>query len=204
MKIALFSTWNDKYGPLAEIAIPNWVAYCKRHGYTFVPFEGEYHEDPNMPLTFGDKVKFELWYCLRGKYDVAMFLDIDSLIMTHDVCIEDVLGHRRFLWTFDDNGPLSGLWIARTDDVTEKHLRYAYERAAIENNVRHGKIEPNGISDQDSMTRLMNTPPFSDTFGNCFRNTDVGFCHPDTWTPGKWIVTCRGGSLESKLATMKK
>jgi len=219
-RVALFGCWNDAYAPLAEIARPNWAAYCERHGYSLTMYPRAFHLDPSRPETFGDKVRFSLYHDLRGYADIVMSLDIDSLFMNMEPKIDDVLVREmriegfaykhwpptepRFLWTYGDDGPLSGLWIARTDDVTEKHLRYAYERAAIENNVRHGKIEPNGISDQDSMTRLMNTPPFSATFGNCYPNTEVGFVHPDTYKNGDWIVTARGGSLESKLDMMRE
>ena len=111
---------------------------------------------------------------------------------------------KRFLWTYDSNGPCSGLWIARTDQITEGHLRYAYEHAAMENNVRHGKIEPYGISDQDSMTRLMLIPPFKETFNNCSAAVHIGHCYPENYTPGKWILTFPGVSAEEKLAMMKQ
>lgn len=99
---------------------------------------------------------------------------------------------------------MSGLWIARTDDTTEKHLRHAYERAAVENNARNGIVEPHGISDQDSMTRLMHIPPFSHTFGNCVDAERIGFCFPDTTNPNPWIVTARGGSIQEKLRALKE
>jgi hypothetical protein len=109
-----------------------------------------------------------------------------------------------FLWTWGDDGPLSGLWIALTDDVTEHHLRYAYEQAAIENNVRRGVIEPNGISDQDSMRRLMAVPPFSETFGNCVSAVGLGHCFPENYYDGAWIITFPGIPVDAKLAAMKE
>ena len=184
-RVCLFGTWNEAYAPLAEIAIPNWTEYCKRHGYALTVYPGFFHLDPSRPETYGDKCKFELYYDLRGHCDIVMFLDIDALIMNQDVRVQDVLlrpcgsaslinGHRRFLWTYDDNGPCSGFWIARTDELTERHLRYAYERAARQSNIRNGVIEPNGISDQDSMRDIMNVPPFAETFGECFFAQSVG------------------------------
>jgi hypothetical protein len=236
-RVAIFSYWNAKYAPLADIARPNWKAYAERHGYALRFYPGEYHEDPSRPETYGDKGRFELYYDLRGYVDIVVSLDIDSLFMNEDVTVEDTLAFgcqldmttfaaakhhvtsgvaRRgglrspmrpplnFLWTFAESGPMSGLWIARTDDTTERHLRFAYAKAAIENNVRHGRVEPNGVSDQDAMTRLMAVPPFAQTFGSCFSAAEVGFMHGDTYSGGDWIMTCRGGSVGEKLATMKE
>lgn len=204
-RIIVFSTWNDAYAPLAEIARPNWTAYCAKNGYGLRFYPGHYHEDPSKPETFGDKGKFEIYYDIRGLCDVVMWLDIDSLFMNHNIRIEDVLSDKPFVWTYDDSGPLSGLWIARTDLRTEGHLRYAYAVAARENNVRHGKIEPNGISDQDAMTRLMNVPPFSHTFGNgnCLPAVSVGHCYESNYEPGDWILTWPGMPVEEKLERMK-
>lgn len=202
-RICIISSWNDRYAPLAEIARPNWIAYAQRHGYAIRLYPGEYHEDPSRLETFGDKGKFRLYTDVRGWCDMVMWLDIDSLFTNMDTRIEDIIGVSRFMWTCDENGPLSGLWVARTDDTTEKHLRFAYERAAIENNVRHGVIEPNGISDQDSMTRLMNVPPFVRTFRHCPPAAEVGHCYESNWQPDSWIITFPGMTVEQKISKMK-
>jgi hypothetical protein len=204
-QVAIFSTYNEKYAPLAEVARPNWIKYAAKHGYG-LRWYTSYHEDPNRPETFGDKGKFRLFYDLRGHVDLVMFLDIDSLFMNMELTVPRMLLWEgdRFAWTYGDDGPLSGLWIARTDDVTERHLRYAYEHAAIENNVRHGRIEPNGISDQDAMTRLMNVPPFVSTFGNCMEAKRVGHCFESNYAPGDWLITFPGMSVAEKLERMKE
>lgn len=202
-RVCLISAWNERYAPLAQIAVPNFASYAKRHGYGARMFPGEYHEDASRPETYGDKGKFNLWYDVAGHADIVMWLDIDSLFMNHDIRVEDVAGFNPFTWTYDDNGPLSGLWIAKTDPITEKHLRYAYEMAVRENNVRHGKIEPNGISDQDAMTRLMGMPPFNRTFSTgCYPASELGHCYESNYEPGKWIITFPGMSVEEKLSKM--
>lgn len=203
-RIVIFAVWNDAYAPLAEITRPNWKAYCEARGYALRFYPGEFHLDPQRPDTYGDKGRFRLYYDLRGHADIVMYLDIDSLFTNVNERIEDRLyGSRRFWWTYDDSGPLSGLWIARTDEETERHLRAAYELAAIESNVRRGVIEPNGISDQDAMRRLMNTPPFSATFGKCWPAKAAGHCFPETWYPGAWLVTFPGRSVEEKAREME-
>lgn len=216
-RVAIFSAYNDAYAELAAIARPNWKAYCERHGYLLRFYPQGYHTDPTRPETYGDKGRFECYYDLRGHVDIVMYLDIDALFMNPSIAVEVISSWqteeqrafatfrwlRPFFWTYDDNGPLSGLWIARTDDTTEKHLRFAYSFAARESNVRHGKIEPNGISDQDAMTRLMHVPPFRDTFGNCYPAADVGHCYPENFVTGKWIVTFPGRTVKQKRTWME-
>lgn len=198
--VAIFSNWDSKYDDLAKISMPNFAEYCNRHKY-FLRGYLNYHEDPERPETYGDKGKFQCYIDLRGHFEYVMFLDVDSLFMDMDVSVEEKIRGGPFYYTFDDNGPLSGLWIARTDDLTESHLRHAYEYAAVNNNVRHGKIEPNGISDQDAFTRLMHVPPFNRTLGiqNCWPSEEDGHCYESNYTLGKWIVTFPGIPVEEKM-----
>lgn len=204
-RVCLFSTYDEKYDCLAAIAEPNWTEYCTKHGYALRTYPGAFHLDPSRPDTYGDKVKFSLYHDLRGLFDEVVFLDIDSLFVNMEKPMEQLGEHGpKMLWTFGEGGPMSGLMVMSASDRTEKHLRYAYELAARENNTRHGVIEPNGISDQDAMTRLMTVPPFIETFQYCVPAESVGFCYPDTENPNPWIVTCRGGSLEDKLARMRQ
>jgi hypothetical protein len=209
-RVAIFAAFNDEYKALADIARPNWLAYAERHNYALRFYPHGFHLDPSHPKSYGDKNRFHWYYDLRGHCDIVVYLDVDSLFMSMDVRVEDQLGEPipttndpRFAWTYDENGPGSGLWIARTDKVTEKHLRYAYTLAAQENNVRHDVIEPNGISDQDAMTRLMNIPPFRDTFGYCYNAKAFGHCSAQTWERGDWIVHFGGLNLREKIAGME-
>src|ERR1700726_3848567 len=84
-QVCIFTTFNDKYAPLADIARPNWRAYAERHGYGLRFYPQGYHEDPSRPETYGDKGRFECYYDLRGHVDIVVYLDIDSLFMNMDV-----------------------------------------------------------------------------------------------------------------------
>lgn len=203
-RVVLFSTFDETYAPLAAIARPNWAAYCERRGYALRLYPNEFHLDPSKPDTYGDKIRFRLYYDLRGHADLVMHLDIDSLFMNFDDTVESHIGDDPFFYTYDKSGPLSGLWVARTDETTESHLRYAYALAATESNVRHGKIEPNGISDQDAMRRIMYVPPFSDTFGFCHEAIAEGHCYPENYYDEAWLVTFPGRPVAEKFALMKE
>lgn len=201
-RVCIFAAYNDAYAPLADLVAENWATYARKHNYALRFYPKGFHLDPEHPKSYGDKNRFHWFYDLRGHADIVVYLDIDSIFVDMEQKIEPKLGDERFLWTYSDGGPMSGLMIARTDERTEKHLRYAYEFASSQNNVRHGIIEPNGISDQDAMTRLMHRPPFSSTFENCVAAGSIGLHFPDKMPSNPWIVTCRGGDIQDKWLTM--
>jgi hypothetical protein len=215
--VAVYGYYNERYDSIAEIAEANWLEYCRRHGYALRTYPGAFKDE--LPGAKGvvhneeGEGRFKLYHDIRGLFQVVMYLDIDSLFVNMEVSIEGRLAESasppyrrspRFLWTYDENGPNSSVLIACTDDLTEKHLRFAYERARTENHVRHGKIELGGISDQDAMTDLMNIPPFRDTFGNCRSGPEVGVCYKESEARATdWIVTFSGLSLEQKIERMR-
>jgi hypothetical protein len=212
VRVCVYGYYNKKYDAIAEIAETNWAAYCARHGYALRTYPGGFTDTED-----GDRMhdpekgenRFGLYYDIRGLFDIVMYLDIDSLFVDMNVQIEGRLewtdGSLPFVWTYDDNGPNTSLLIARTDDRTARHLRYAYEYAKNNNNVRHDRIERGGISDQDAMTALMHRPPFRDTFGHCYAASEVGIAYKEAdVTPSTWIRSYAGLSFEEKLAAMKE
>ena len=203
VRVCLYSWYNLKYDPIAEIAEANWTTYCQRHGYALRMYPGLYRGSDG-PIVDGDQDKFAMYYDLRGLFDIVCYLDIDSLFVEMDWKIETA-ACGPFAWSFDDNGPNSSLLIAGTDDVTERHLRYAYEYAKANDHVRHGKIEPGGMSDQDAMTLLMTRPPFNRTFRTCLPAADLGIAFKEP-APGEspGIRTFAGIPFDEKLAAMKR
>ena len=226
VRVCVYGYWNARYDPIAEIAEPNWLAYCQRHNYALRLYPGAFtdtEDDDRMHDPVRGEARFPLYHDSRGLFDIVMYLDIDSLFVDMGKSVKDALYNRRqvlyngqemmeqsrpaasFLWTYDENGPNSSLLIARTDDKTEQHLRYAYEYAKNNNNVRHDRIERGGISDQDAMTALMSARHFRDTFGIASRRAEVGIAYKEAdVTPQTWIRSYAGMSFDEKLAAMKE
>ena len=221
VRVCVYGYWNARYDPIAEIAEPNWLAYCQRHNYALRLYPGAFtdtEDGDRMHDPVRGEARFPLYHDSRGLFDIVMYLDIDSLFLNMDLTVErcvdayywpDTLERpipqKPFAWTYDDNGPNSSLLIARTDDRTEQHLRFAYEYAKANNNVRHDRIERGGVSDQDAMTALMQRPPFSKTFGHCFAASDVGIAYKEADVkPTTWIRSYAGMSLEEKITAMKE
>ena len=226
LRVALLTCFDDKYAPLAEVSLPNFERYCKRHGYQLV--QGYYHTDPSELKTYGDRGKIDFFNQLYDAHDIVMFLDIDALIMNQAIRIEEQLHGLPFIWTYDVNGPCSGFWIARCTQDVYMTLNTVRNRAPQEGNVRPVydpgppakttlEMEPFGQSDQKTMVKMMNEPPYDRILRNCFPGNDLGHCYPrevmkwpehfpnlNDYTPGDWLVTFPSVPLDERLRLMKE
>lgn len=228
MKIALLTAFNEKYAPIADVTLPLMKAYVDRHGYGMEV--SKYHEDPARIRSYGDRGKIELYLAHYREHDMLMWLDIDVLILNHDIEIEDVLGNRNFLWTYDSSGPCSGFWIARTVPAVTIMLNRVREEAPRNGRVIASELrdphrvnvqfEPYGTSDQMQMRALMTIPPFDRVLGgeNCVSCKQAGHCFdheilhmPDyydyisKYEPGDWLYTVPSIPIERRrFALLRK
>jgi len=225
-RVAFLTYFNDTYKPLAEIALPNFYRYCKRHGYQLV--QGPYQTDPSDLKTYGDRGKIDLFNQIYRDYDIVMFLDIDALVMNQSVRIEDMLGNLPFLWTYDCNGPCSGFWIARCiadvflmlntvrNRAPEGGGLIARESAGPPHSVTLS-MEPYGTSDQTMMRRLMNVPPYAEVLQHCYTGGSCGHTYPrdvmkwpeqypniNDYEPGAWLVTFPAVPLDQRVKLMRE
>lgn len=230
--IALITAWDEKYASLGEVARPLIERYCARHGYD--AFIGEYHTNPANLQTYGDRLKVEMYNRRYADgYDMVCWLDIDVIVMNSEIRIEDVVGRyqvgyglafttepRRFTWSHDSNGPLSGFWIARCVPEVRNFLNQAVQKSLEMTStiVRIGtepatvttQFEPYGVSDQTGMRAIMHMPPHRDVAQHCLPGKDVGHCYEPgrdpymDYEPGKWLITFPGLPLDVRLAKMKE
>lgn len=175
-RVGLISGWNQLYLPLATIAAPIMQQYCERHGYTFLGSDC-YHdraETQEDRMTRGDLFKAGQFRRYYSQFDILMVLDIDSVIMNHAIRIEDVLGDRDWLWTYNGDSPLSGFWIAR---CTPLMLRWV-ERFSFACAYEYGG------GDQYAMREIMHWPPWNKVIvENCISAKSAGHCFPTELVP---------------------
>jgi FkbM family methyltransferase len=227
-KIAIITSWDAKYQPIADVTVPILRAYADRWGYTL--HTGTYTADPENLRDYGDRGKIDLFMQVYDTHSAVMFLDIDAIVMNHDIKIEDVCNGRYFTWSYDPSGPCSGFWIARCVPEVRNALlvvqRLAQERGKITVRENLGpphnvvlQMEPHGASDQDVMTQLLGVPPFSLVFGyegHLRPAKEVGHCYHNAryhgwegledqvqYEPGDWIVTAPSYPFEERLAILK-
>lgn len=148
---------------MAAITLPSVQRYCERHRYALM-------YDPNVPEQEKDACKARLFLTAyhSGKFtvdDIALWLDTDALVMNSAICMptlnEKEFSGRHFLWSYDWNGPNSGVWIARFSSKAAHFIQtYDYLAKAM------------GWGDQWGMNETMLLPPFRD-WVDC--------------VPGKWM-----------------
>ena len=207
LRIGLMSAWNELYQPLANIAAPIMESYCARHGYTFLPGPGWYHDRLDDPTTRGDLCKAAMFQRYYSEFDVLMWMDIDDIIMNHSVRIEDVLGNKPFVWTYDVNGVCSGFWIARTLPIIRNYMQRFAFNVAYEN----------GGGDQDGMFLIAQRPTYRFIMDLCIPGKQAGHCYDfdamgmpkdlmwiNGYEPGDWVVTFPSIELGRRMELMNE
>lgn len=198
------SAWNQLYLPLASIAAPIMQAYCNRHGYTFL--HGQYHdraETQHDRTTRGDLCKAGMFLQHYRDFDILAWLDIDSIIMNHDVKLEDILEDRQWIWTCNTDSPLSGFWIARTTPIIRKWVERFSFACAYEY----------GGGDQYAMRIIMGWPPYTfiaderhcvpaKVAGHCFEGIPDDLAIYGQYQPGDFVITFPSLDIATRLEKM--
>ena len=225
MRVAIITAFDAKYAPIADVTLQPMRDYAARHGYGL--HVGLYREDPTDLRRYGDRGKIDQFLKLYDTHDIIMWLDVDVLITNQEIKIEDVLGKRPFIWSFDPNGPCSGFWIARCiPDVAvmfnkvENDAQTSRNVVVRELDLPHRvmiQVEPYGTSDQMCMRSLMHIPPYQDVLAYCYRGKKVGHCYdyrvmdwPKSydylghWEPGDWLYTLPSVPLERRRILLER
>lgn len=225
MRVAIITAFDAKYAPIADVTLQPMRDYAARHGYGLML--GRYHEDPTDLRTYGDRGKIDLYQIHYDAHDVLMWLDVDVLVTNPEIRIEDVLGDRPFLWTYDGNGPCSGFWIARCNEPVGLTFQKVQNEAALGRSViaREAwdphrmtlQFEPSGSSDQMVMRSLMGIPPYAEVLKHCVSGKEAGHCYDNRildwpkhydylshWEPGDWLYTLPSVPLERRRILLER
>lgn len=203
MRVGLMTAYNDLYWPLAKIAVPVMQRYCDKWGYKLIL--GEYHnrldDDEATRMSRGDLCKAAMYLRFYNDFDLLMWLDVDSIVMNHALPFH--AAEHDWLWTYDESGPLSGFWIAKTTPLVKAWVKRFSFATAYEY----------GGGDQFGMREVMNFPPYRELTKHCYSGKEVGHTYapervaPDlqdvsAYAPGDWIITFPGLPLEQRLEYM--
>lgn len=194
--------------------------YCDRHGYAFL--RGQYHDRAETQYdrtTRGDLCKAGMFLQHQHEFDILAWLDIDSIIMNHEVELEGmmqftvgrhdmatnrhVLEDRQWLWTHNTDGPLSGFWIARTTPLIRKWVERFSFACAYEY----------GGGDQYAMEIISQRQPYrfigdsthcvpAKTAGHCFEGVPDDLAIYGQYQPGDFIITFPAMDIATRLEKM--
>lgn len=108
-RIAVVSMWDEGQSGLAAITSPNKAAYCRRHGYDWLPRTSGFA--PGRPVAWS---KIPFIRDALADHDWVFWSDVDSLVMDPSVPLESLLQTQADLVITEDvNGINSGSFLLR-------------------------------------------------------------------------------------------
>lgn len=210
-QIAVVTAHDAPYQALADVTLPVLEAYCKRHEYNLW-YE---HDLPAIEKDLGKSRIFRQLYegGQFGPDDLYLWVDTDAVPLNHAIKAEDVWdahadANTHFLWSYNFDGPNSGVFMARFTEEADNFIRaYGYEQAAM------------GWGDNNAMNLKMMLPPFRD-WVKCIPGIhmnsgpfeEYGLSRrPRSWKrsvngyePGDWILHCAGIEEPRRTEVLKK
>jgi len=125
-RIAIVTLFDKNYKSLAELSIPNKMAYAAKYNYEFIYFDDVI--DKSRPPQWG-MVKAVEKLLLTNKYDWVWWIDLDSLIMNFDIKLESIIDENYdIVFTANQYSYISnGSAFYKNSDVTKQFLKDAYD-----------------------------------------------------------------------------
>lgn len=125
-RIAVISMWDENQAALAAITGPNKAAYCRRHGYAWLPQTAGFVAE--RPLAWS---KIAFLRRLLPAYDWVMWSDADSLITNPALRLEPLVDQPAdLLITCDHNGVNTGSFLLRNCAWSRRFLEELWELPA--------------------------------------------------------------------------
>ena len=211
MKVAIVSAGSPDYKELADVTQPTRARYALKHGYDPYYFE--------TTRERGDACKYDAFNYLWSKgYDLMVWMDLDSQVMNSAIAIEGlcsafmglwtvndgVYGDSHFLWSYDQGGPNSGVYIVRFTSEGRHWMDRAY-----------ATMLENGLADETAMEILATTAPFKEWVRacpgavlNCYDYRYYGwekYTHQiNAYQPGSFILHMPGYPNEVRIPELKR
>lgn len=125
-RIAIVTLFDKNYKALADLSIPNKMAYAGKYNYDFIYFDDVI--DKSRPPQWG-MVKAVEKLLLTNKYDWVWWIDLDSLIMNFDIKLESIIDENYdIVFTANQYSYLSnGSAFYKNCDLTKRFLKDSYD-----------------------------------------------------------------------------
>lgn len=125
-RIAIVTLFDKNYKALADLSIPNKMAYAGKYNYDFIYFDDVI--DKSRPPQWG-MVKAVEKLLLTNKYDWVWWIDLDSLIMNFDIKLESIIDENYdIVFTANQYSYLSnGSAFYKNCDLTKQFLKDSYD-----------------------------------------------------------------------------
>lgn len=123
-KIAIVTLYDKKYEEFAKYSIPNKIQYANKHKYDLIYFNGSL--DTTRPPQWS---KIKAVQNIINEYDWVWWIDVDSLIMNHEVTLESIIDDDfDIILTSNSHSYISnGSSFFKNTDLTKEFLTEAYD-----------------------------------------------------------------------------
>ena len=209
MKVLIATAHDAGYRSLADITLPTVQRYAEKHGYELF-YDGERVEEEK------DACKAAIFFRAydSGKFgpdDLFMWIDTDAIIANPDIRVEDIWAkyadpETHFLWSFNWDGPNSGVYLARISAQARNFINvYMIEQLAM------------GWGDQNAMNQKSLYRPFRDWVKcipgkvmNAAPYEEYGLQNEpnknelNNYEPGDWIVHLPGMEASRRAMLLSK
>ncbi len=200
MKIQIITQCLENYSELSDITNQNKQEYCRKHGYNFLPFIGNYTNGP-----FG----FQRLHLIKdnlSKYDYIFWQGCDTLIMNFQKRIEGLVDGLDFDFfiTKDVHGLNSDSFIIKNSEWSFRFLEfligktdeYANDCWAEQRAMMHNENHP------DFKPRILFLP--QNSFNSYFyeyynRGTDT----PGQYHRGDFLLHLPGMNIKQRIEIFK-
>ena len=95
MKVTLLTMWADNFKRIADISLPNFKAYCERHGYDLKELKIDSERFHYQKHIF-------LKEFLLTDVEVVFYIDIDAIITNQSLPVESFLDDEHDFYTTKD------------------------------------------------------------------------------------------------------
>jgi len=122
-KIAIVTLFDKNYEDLANIAIPNFIEYGKKHGYDVIFFDDIIDKSRPAPWSKVKAVEHVL-----DKYEWVWWLDIDALIIDNNIQLENIIDNNYdIIFTENKYSTISnGSSFFKNSQLTKEYLQECY------------------------------------------------------------------------------
>lgn len=124
MKIAIISLWTPDIAHWCERFAPGKEQYCRRWGYTWIPYTDRLEPDRTPMWSKILAVQRHL-----HDFDWIFWIDADAVIVNHDFQLEQLCDSEYdVVVTHDHNGLNSGTFLIRNSPESHEFLRRVWNR----------------------------------------------------------------------------
>lgn len=199
----LYTIYTPDWGKLADVTLPIWEEYAKKHGYQ-LHHHVEAWDDHKKHYSFTKSQRVFDYMMKTPKYDHIFVFDLDMLPTNLNIEIEDgwrPYDDKHITLTSDINGLNSGAYIIRQGDVCRYWLSTICALHKVTTSEQHAMWELEEM--YRPVTKYLPHPTINSIPYDLYPDYGKKTIEQGQWEPGQLLMHLPGMSMEKRLETFK-